>query len=80
MNVLKIIEDLKIYRTQIDQAIVSLEGLARRRGPKRGRPPKWLSGEKPARKRVFSEATKKKMAAAQKKRWAAARKQKQAEA
>ncbi|MEQ1884547.1 MAG: hypothetical protein ABL967_05750 [Bryobacteraceae bacterium] len=82
MNVLKIVEDLKIYRAQIDQAIASLEGLARRRsGAKRGRPPKWMSEAKstPSPKRVFSEATKKKMAAAQKRRWAASRK-KEAEA
>lgn len=79
MNIEKVIGDLRAYREQIDQAIVALESLARRREKKRGRPPKWMS-EAPAQTRTFSEATKKKMAASQKKRWAAARKKKPAEA
>jgi len=71
MDVVKVIEDLRAYRAQIEEAIAALEGLARRRGKRRGRPPKWLSSRPQARKRVFSDATRKRMAAAQRKRWAA---------
>jgi hypothetical protein len=79
MNIVQVIGDLREYRAQIDQAIMALEKLARERGKKRGRPPKWMS-EVPTKKRQFSEETKKKMAAAQKRRWAAVRKQKKAAA
>jgi len=38
-----ILEQLKTERAQIEEAIISLERLARSRGPRRGRPPAWLS-------------------------------------
>ncbi len=72
MDVNKVIEDLRAYRAQIDEAIAALEGLARRREKKRGRPPKWMSDAN-APVRAVSEETKKKMAVAQKRRWAASR-------
>jgi hypothetical protein len=74
MDVVKVIEDLRAYRAQIEEAIAALESLARRRGKRRGRPPKWLSGTSPRKKRVFSEATRQKMAVAQRKRWKLIRK------
>ena len=43
MDVSKILAELKAEREQIEEAIVSLERLARGRGPKRGRPPAWLA-------------------------------------
>lgn len=44
MDVLKVLADLRQERQQLDEAIVTLERLARGRGKRRGRPPKWLSG------------------------------------
>ncbi|MGO8744483.1 MAG: hypothetical protein ACLQNE_00705 [Thermoguttaceae bacterium] len=38
-----ILEQLRAERAQIEEAIISLERLARSRGPRRGRPPAWLS-------------------------------------
>lgn len=43
MDVAKILAELKQEREQIEQAILSLELLARGRGRKRGRPPAWMS-------------------------------------
>jgi hypothetical protein len=43
MDVTKILSDLRQEREQIEQAILSLEMLARGRGRKRGRPPAWMS-------------------------------------
>jgi hypothetical protein len=43
MDVTKILAELKAEREQIEEAIVSLERLARGRGKKRGRPPSWMS-------------------------------------
>lgn len=43
MDVSKILADLRQEREQIEQAILSLEMLARGRGRKRGRPPAWMS-------------------------------------
>ena len=60
MNVTKLIEDLKLYKTQLDEAIGVLERLASGRGAQPGR--------------KMSATTKKKMADAQKKRWAESRK------
>jgi hypothetical protein len=34
--------DLRLEREQIDEAILTLERLARGRGRRRGRPPSWL--------------------------------------
>jgi len=52
MDVSKILAELKAERAQIEEAILSLERLARGRGRRRGRPPAWLSaGEEQAPKR-----------------------------
>ena len=44
MDVSKILTELREERQQIGEAIISLERLARARGPRRGRPPAWVSG------------------------------------
>ncbi|MEO8097583.1 MAG: hypothetical protein ABI811_07755 [Acidobacteriota bacterium] len=85
MELVKIISDLRRERDVIDEAIASLELLARAHGKRRGRPPAFLSNKRESltgaaggsrTRKPFSAATKKKMAAAQKKRWAAFRKSK----
>ena len=43
MDVTKILAELKSEREQIEEAILSLERLARGRGPRRGRPPTWMA-------------------------------------
>jgi hypothetical protein len=43
MDVTKILADLRQERLQIEEAIISLERLARGRGRRRGRPPAWLA-------------------------------------
>jgi hypothetical protein len=48
MDVAKILAELRQEREQIEEAIISLERLARGRGKRRGRPPSWLAD---ARKR-----------------------------
>jgi hypothetical protein len=49
MDVTKILAELRQERVQIEEAIVSLERLARGRGRRRGRPPAWLA--EPPRRR-----------------------------
>jgi hypothetical protein len=43
MDVTKILADLRQEREQIEEAILSLERLARGRGRRRGRPPMWMT-------------------------------------
>lgn len=43
MDVAKMLNDLRQERDQIEEAILTLERLARGRGKRRGRPPTWLS-------------------------------------
>lgn len=43
MDVAKILAELRQEREQIEEAIISLERLARARGKRRGRPPSWLA-------------------------------------
>ena len=43
MDVSKILSELREERVQIEEAILSLERLARGRGRRRGRPPAWMS-------------------------------------
>ena len=43
MDVGKILADLRQEREQIEDAIISLERLARGPGKRRGRPPAWLA-------------------------------------
>ena len=42
MDVNKILSELRQEREQIEDAIISLERLARGRGKRRGRPPAWM--------------------------------------
>ena len=42
MDVNKILLELRQEREQIEDAIISLERLARSRGRRRGRPPAWM--------------------------------------
>jgi hypothetical protein len=46
MDVLKMLTELRNEREQIEEAIVTLERLARGRGRRRGRPPAWLAALK----------------------------------
>jgi hypothetical protein len=50
MDVTKILAELRDERQQIEEAILSLERLARGRGKRRGRPPAWLSEIGPKRR------------------------------
>jgi hypothetical protein len=50
MDVSKILAELRDERQQIEEAILSLERLARGRGKRRGRPPAWLSEIAPKRR------------------------------
>ena len=43
MDVTKMLTDLRLEREQIEEAIISLERLARGRGKRRGRPPAWMT-------------------------------------
>ena len=43
MDVSKILTELRQEREQIEEAIMSLERLARGRGRRRGRPPAWMT-------------------------------------
>lgn len=43
MDVSKILTELRSEREQIEEAILSLERLARGRGRRRGRPPAWMA-------------------------------------
>jgi len=43
MDVAKILAELRQEREQIEEAILSLERLARGRGRRRGRPPSWMA-------------------------------------
>lgn len=46
MDILKMLADLRQEREQIEEAILTLERLARGRGRRRGRPPAWMSAIK----------------------------------
>ncbi len=43
MDVTRILTELRQEREQLEEAIMSLERLARGRGRRRGRPPSWMS-------------------------------------
>ncbi len=43
MDVTKMLADLRQEREAIEEAILTLERLARGRGKRRGRPPAWLT-------------------------------------
>lgn len=55
MDIEKILEELRLERMQIEEAILSLERLAKDRVKRRGRPPKWVSE---AKKRVKAQSKK----------------------
>jgi len=42
LDVDKMLAELKLEREQLEEAILTLERLARGRGRRRGRPPSWL--------------------------------------
>jgi hypothetical protein len=46
MDVSKILAELRQEREQLEEAILSLERLARGRGRRRGRPPAWMTEAK----------------------------------
>ena len=46
MDVVKIIEELRTEREQIEEAILVLERIARGQGRRRGRPPAWMTETK----------------------------------
>lgn len=46
MDLTKMLAELRQEREQIEEAILSLERLARGRGKRRGRPPAWMSAMK----------------------------------
>jgi hypothetical protein len=43
MDVSKVLADLRLEREHIEEAIMTLERLARGRGKRRGRPPAWMT-------------------------------------
>jgi len=43
MDVVKMLTELRQEREQIEEAIMTLERLARGRGKRRGRPPAWMT-------------------------------------
>lgn len=51
MDVTKMLAELRQEREQIEEAIVILERLARGRGKRRGRPPLWMTGTAPVKRR-----------------------------
>jgi hypothetical protein len=63
MDVTKILADLRQERDQLEEAILSLERLARGRGKRRGRPPAWMTvakkrGRPPGSKNKMQPAAK----------------------
>jgi len=64
MDVSKILAELREERQQIEEAIVSLERLARGRGRRRGRPPAWMVDVAPVKRRGRPPGSKNKVAAA----------------
>ena len=51
MDVNKILEELRTERDQLGDAILALERIARGRGKRRGRPPKWMAEAETRKKR-----------------------------
>jgi hypothetical protein len=59
MDVTKILAELRQERIQLEEAILSLERLARGRGRRRGRPPAWLAEQPKKRGRPPGSKNKK---------------------
>ena len=62
MDLIKMLAELHRERDQVDEAILTLELLARGRGRRRGRPPAWMSdlkrrGRPPGSKNKAKQAT-----------------------
>jgi hypothetical protein len=64
MDVSKILAELKAEREQIEEAILSLERLARGRGKHRGRPPAWMAEVELPKRRGRPPGSKNKVQAA----------------
>lgn len=64
MDVTKILTELREERAQIEEAILSLERLARGRGKRRGRPPAWMSEIQAPKRRGRPPGSKNKIIAA----------------
>jgi len=62
VDVAKILEELKQEKEQLEQAISTLERLAVGRGPRRGRPPAWMSEGAPPKRRGRPPGSKNKAA------------------
>ena len=58
MDVTKMLTDLRAEREAIEEAIVTLERLARGQGRRRGRPPAWLAALRKGGKPVAAGAPK----------------------
>ena len=63
MDVNKMLADLRREREHIEQAILTLERLARGQGRRRGRPPAWMSRIEAPKRRGRPPGTKTKAAA-----------------
>jgi hypothetical protein len=63
IDVAKILAELKEEKEQLEQAILTLERLAVGRGPRRGRPPGWMSDEGAPKRRGRPPGSKNKPAA-----------------
>ena len=62
MDVIKMLAELRQEREQLEEAILTLERLARGRGRRRGRPPAWMTelkrrGRPPGSKNKAKEST-----------------------
>jgi hypothetical protein len=64
MDVSKILAELKAEREQIEEAILSLERLARGRGRGPGRPPNWMTDVATPKKRGRPPGSKNKVQSA----------------
>jgi len=61
MDVIKMLAELRRERDQLEEAILTLERLARGRGRRRGRPPAWMTelkrkGRPPGSKNKLKES------------------------
>ena len=59
MDVNKILTELRQEREQIEDAIISLERLARGRGKRRGRPPAWMKEAEDRKKQRAADSKEK---------------------
>ena len=62
MDIIKMLAELRQERDQLEEAILTLERLARGRGRRRGRPPAWMTelkrrGRPPGSKNKTKEST-----------------------